>query len=134
MKRARFLCFGLAVAGVSITAATLLPLSVRDACAQRAKLTFSEDIAPIVKGYCESCHQPGGQGYAASGLDLRDYDGLMKGTKFGPMVIPGKPDQSNLFVLISGRAKLQMPYGHKPLPSCLQDTIYSWIFEGAKNN
>jgi hypothetical protein len=119
---------------VSITAATLLPPSVRDACAQRAKLTFSEDIAPIFRGYCESCHQPGGQGFAASGLDLRDYDGLMKGTKFGPMVVPGKPDQSNLFVLISGRAKLQMPYGHKPLPSCLQDTIYSWIFEGAKNN
>jgi hypothetical protein len=44
----------------------------------------------------------------------------MKGTKFGPVVIPGKPDQSNLFVLISGRAKLQMPYGRKPLPSCLQ--------------
>jgi hypothetical protein len=88
-------------------------------------MSFSEDIVPIFKGYCESCHQPGGQGYAASGLDLTSYDGLMKGTKFGPMVVPGKPDQSNLYILISGQAKIQMPYGHKLIPSCLQDTIYS---------
>jgi hypothetical protein len=109
---------------------------VHDACAQRQRgsMSFSEDVVPIFKGYCESCHQPGGQGYAASGLDLTSYDGLMKGTKFGPMVVPGKPDQSNLFILISGQAKIQMPYGHKLIPSCLQDTIYSWIFQGAKNN
>jgi hypothetical protein len=31
----------------------------------------------------------------------------MKGTKFGRMVIPGQPDSSNLYVLISGRAKIQ---------------------------
>jgi hypothetical protein len=133
MKQFRYLFPSLVVGCVSLVGATIM-LPVHNACAQRAKLTFSEDIAPIFKGYCESCHQPGGQGYAVSGLDLTSYDNLMKGTKFGPMVIPGKPDTSNLFILISGRAKVQMPYGHKPLPSCLQDTIYSWIFEGAKNN
>jgi hypothetical protein len=25
-----------------------------------------------------------------------------------------------------------MPFGHNALPSCLRDTIYSWIFQGAK--
>jgi hypothetical protein len=29
----------------------------------------------------------------------------MKGTKFGPMVIPGKPDESNLIVLVQGQAR-----------------------------
>ena len=135
MKNSKFLFVSVAVGCLSLAAATIIP-PIRDACAQRQRgsMSFSEDVVPIFKGYCESCHQPGGQGYAASGLDLTSYDSLMKGTKFGPMVIPGKPDQSNLYVLVSGQAKIQMPYGHKLIPSCLQDTIYSWIFQGAKNN
>ena len=35
----------------------------------------------------------------------------MKGTKFGPMVIPGQPDNSNIITLIDGKAKLKMPFG-----------------------
>jgi len=119
---------GLSIAGVSIS------LPTRQACAQQAQMSYAEDIAPIFRGWCISCHQPGGQGYNASGLDLTSYDGVMKGTKFGPMVIPGQPDSSNLIVLIDGRAKIQMPYGHKPLPSCLRQNIWTWIFQGAKNN
>ena len=50
--------------------------------------SFSEDILPIFKGRCVSCHQSGGAGYEKSGLDLTSYEGLMKGTKFGAMVAP----------------------------------------------
>jgi len=133
MQKSRLTLATVAVGGLSLTAATMLP-PVHNACAQRASMSYSEDVVPIFKGYCVSCHQSGGQGYEASGLDLTSYDGLMKGTKFGPMVIPGKPDSSNLIVLIDGKAKMRMPYGHKALPSCLRDTVYGWIFEGAKNN
>lgn len=107
---------------------------IRHVCAQQAHKSYVEDVAPIFRGWCVSCHQPGGQGYDASGLDLTTYDGLMKGTKFGPMVIAGQPDSSNLIVLVEGRAKLQMPYGHKPLPDCVRKNIWTWVFEGAKNN
>jgi len=104
------------------------------ACAAQAQLSYSEDIAPIFRGWCSSCHQPGGEGTNASGLDLTSYAGLMKGTKFGPMVIPGKPDESNLMTLVQGQAKVRMPFEHKPLPNCLRQNIWSWIFEGAKND
>ena len=40
----------------------------------------------------------------AAQLDLTTYDGLMKGTKHGPMVIPGDPDSSNLMWLLDWRA------------------------------
>jgi Planctomycete cytochrome C len=134
MNAIRLLLVCASVGCLSIEATTMLP-PLRDACAQRApKVSYSEDITPIFKGYCESCHRPGGQGYAESGLDLTSYDGVMKGTKFGPMVTPGKPEESNLYVLLTGQAKIRMPYGHKPLPICLVNAIYSWIFEGAKNN
>lgn len=133
MKKSKMILASAVVAGLS-TSATAVLAPIRQACAQQAQMSYAEDIAPIFRGWCVSCHQPGGQGYNASGLDLTSYEGLMKGTKFGPMVIPGQPDSSNLIVLIAGRAKIQMPYGHKPLPGCLQQNIWSWIFQGAKNN
>ena len=123
-------------AGVlSVSAATFL-LPAERACAQKAQMSYAEDIVPILKGWCVSCHEPGGQGFEASGVDLTTYDGLMKGTKFGPVVIPKDPDGSTLIALIYGRTspKIRMPFGHKPLPDCLRTNIWSWIFEGAKNN
>lgn len=133
MKKSKLILASVVVAGLSTSGAAVLA-PVHQACAQQAQISYAEDIAPIFKGWCVSCHQPGGQGYEASGLDLTSYDGLMKGTKFGPMVIAGQPDSSNLIVLIDGRAKVQMPYGHKPLPACLRQNIWSWVFQGAKNN
>lgn len=116
-------------------ASTLAP--IQQACAQQsAAVSYSQDVAPVLRGWCVSCHQPGGEGYKASGLDLTSYAGLMKGTQFGPMVLPGQPDASNLVVLIEGRAspQIRMPHNQKPLPSCLRDEIWSWVFQGAKDN
>jgi len=133
MRIPKLVTISIAAGALSCGGATLVT-PVQQVCAQGAHVSFADDIAPILKGWCVSCHQPGGEGYNASGFDLTSYDGLMKGTKFGPMVIPHKPDDSNLIVLIEGRAQVRMPYGHKPLPGCLRQEVWSWIFEGAKNN
>ena len=133
MRRGNVTLASVVVGGLSLAGSTAL-LPIANACAQQARMSYAEDIAPIFKGWCVSCHQPGGTGTTASGLDLTSYQGVMKGTKFGPMVIPGEPDVSNLIVLIQGEAKIRMPLGHKPLPSCLSRNIWSWIFEGAKDN
>jgi len=133
MKRPSLMLVSVAAGSVALAAAAVLA-PVHNACAQQTKISFAEDIVPIFKGYCLSCHQPGGEGLSTSGLDLTSYDGVMKGTKFGPMIIPGQPDNSNIIVLIEGRAKLRMPYGHKALPNCLRNQIWTWIFQGAKNN
>jgi len=37
---------------------------------------FQQEIMPIIKEKCVACHQPGGDGYEASGLDLGTYHGL----------------------------------------------------------
>ena len=135
MKKRNVTFLGVIAGALSVSAATILPPAER-ACAQKAQVSYAEDIVPIFKGWCVSCHQPGGQGLEASGVDLTTYEGLMKGTKFGPVVIPKDPDGSTLIVLIYGRAspKIRMPLGHKPLPDCLRTNIWAWIFEGAKNN
>ncbi len=126
---------GVVVGGLAVVGMTAL-MPVRQACAQRGQMSYKEDIVPIFKGWCISCHQPGGQGYKASGVDLTSYAGLMKGTKFGTVVIPKDPDSSTLVALIYGRTspEIRMPFGHKPLPNCLRTNIRQWIFEGAKDN
>jgi hypothetical protein len=132
-----------AVAAVSVASSSL----ILDACGQDSKpaakpspqrvlTSFREDVFPIFKGRCIECHQPGGQGYEKSGLDLTSYDGLMKGTKFGRMVIPKDPESSNLLWLLDWRAspELRMPHGTKKLSTCDRDAIRRWIREGALNN
>ena len=98
--------------------------------------SFSEDILPILKGRCVSCHQPGGAGYEKSGFDLTTYEGLMKGTKFGAMVIARDPESSNLMWLLDWRAspEVRMPHGKKKLSICDRNAIRAWIREGAKDN
>jgi len=124
------------IGSLSLAGATAL-MPIHQTCAQpQQQVSYAEDVVPIFRGYCISCHQPGGEGFKASGFDLSTYQGLMKGTKFGPMVIPGQPDISNLVVLTEGRAapQLRMPHDHKQLPSCLRQEIWTWIFQGAKEN
>ena len=134
MNQLSVLAAGVVVAGVLSLAGPAGVAPVTQACAADGPISYSEDIAPVLKGWCVSCHQPGGQGYEKSGLDLTTYEGLMKGTNYGPMVIAGKPDESSIMRLINGDAKLTMPFQHKQLPSCLRQNIWSWIFKGAKNN
>jgi mono/diheme cytochrome c family protein len=105
-------------------------------CAAAAKASFAEDVMPIFVGRCFSCHQPGGQGDLKIGLDLTTYEGVMKGTRSGKMVIPGDPEGSNLMWLLDwrGAPETHMPLGKKKLSTCDRDAIRAWIREGAKNN
>ena len=107
-----------------------------EACAASAKTSFSEDVLPIFVGRCFSCHKPGGQGNEKSGLDLSTYEGVMRGTKMGKMVVPGDPDSSNLIWLLDwrGAPETHMPLGKKKLSTCDRDAIRNWIREGAKDN
>ena len=129
----------LIAAAIAIGAAGVMIVDVSTPSAQLCAAepqSFSEDILPILKGRCVSCHQPGGAGYEKSGLDLTTYEGLMKGTKFGAMVIPRDPEGSNLMWLLDWRAspEVRMPHGKKKLSICDRNAIRAWIREGAKNN
>lgn len=106
------------------------------AMAKEPPVSFAEDVKPIIDTRCTLCHQPGAEGTEKSGLDLTTYAGLMKGTKHGPMVVPGDTESSNFMRLIDGKAdkSLQMPHGKKKLSSCDRDLIRKWIKQGAKDN
>ena len=100
-------------------------------------MSYQKDVAPILQKHCAACHVPGKPGYAASGFDVRSYDSLMKGTRFGPVVLPGDPLTSVLVMLIEGRAdpSIKMPHGGvAPLTDTEIKTIRDWVQQGAKND
>jgi mono/diheme cytochrome c family protein len=128
-----------AAAALAITAVggvIVIGTTSQDACAASAKTSFAEDVLPVFRGRCFGCHSPGGEGVEKSGLDLTTYEGVMKGTKHGPMVIARDPQSSNLMWLLDHRGKpeTRMPHGGKKLSTCDRDAIRSWIREGALNN
>ena len=106
-------------------------------CGREDAISFSQDVRPILEQNCLECHQAGGRGLKASGFSMETYDGLMKGTNFGPMIIAGDSQGSNMLVLMEGRAdpSISMPHG-KQDPVSKQDieTIKLWIDQGAQNN
>jgi len=102
-----------------------------------ATVSYAKDVAPILEKRCKSCHSPGQPGYVASGFDLQGYESLMKGTRYGAVVLPGDPLTSTLVMLIEGRAdpSLKMPHGTEaPLSAAEIGTIRHWVEQGAKNN
>jgi Planctomycete cytochrome C len=101
------------------------PKSAHAATAKEPATNFQEDMRPVLRGRCVSCHSPSGDGYKASGLDLTSYKGVLAGTKFGPMVNPGEPDSSNLMRLLNWRAapQLRMPHSKKQLSVCDRNAI-----------
>ncbi len=139
MKRQPLLFAATAALAIVAAAGMEITTSSTALCApqtSQTKMSFKEDVLPIFMGRCQSCHQPGGEGTEKSGLDLTSYAGLMKGTKFGRMVIPGDAQSSNLMWLLDWRAspELRMPHGKKKLSTCDRDAIRAWIQEGAKDN
>jgi hypothetical protein len=118
--------------GVAVAAA----LAMTAAAVAEEPISFKEDVVPVIQIRCLECHQPGGDGYVQSGLDLRSYASLMKGTKFGPIVVPGDAMTSNFMVVVDGRASqaIRMPHERKKLTKCEIDILRRWVNSGAKNN
>jgi mono/diheme cytochrome c family protein len=91
-------------------------------------VSFSQEIEPIFTSECGSCH--GGQG----GLWLLSYEQVMLGGSSGPVIVPGKPDQSQLYLRITGKATPAMPLNSPALSQPEITAIQGWIAEGAPKN
>lgn len=102
-----------------------------------APVSYKTDVTPIIHDYCLSCHEPGGKGFEKSGLDMRTYASLMKGTKFGAIIKPGDSFSSILIQVVEGRvhASIRMPYGMAGgLAKDKISVLKKWVDQGAKDN
>jgi len=101
-----------------------------------ATVSFKGDVKPLLDKYCSECHTPGGAGAEASGFVTATYDSVMKGTKFGPVVVASDPLSSSLYRLVAGKVdpSIRMPHGKEALSQEEILKVEHWIEQGAKNN
>jgi len=122
---------------LSILFATISLTVLAQTAPPQKVVSYKADVYPVLSDYCLGCHVPGGKGYEKSGLDLRTYASLMKGTKFGKVITPGASLSSTLNVLVSGHTNtgISMPLGVKGgLPKDKVDLLNKWVDQGAKDN
>ena len=113
-------------------------------CGQ-GEVSFSNDIQPIFETHCNRCHDGSGEGSKASAYVTTSYNGVMTGTKYGQVVVPGSRLSSALYLVIAGKTapEIRMPphsdesfaEGRGAMLSAnMIETIGLWIDQGAKNN
>jgi len=117
---------------------TLLPSLVVVGCATRPQVSYQRDVLPIFVDKCIDCHSaPYGEGYTKTGLDLRSYMSLMKGSVYGPVIVPGNSKKSPLNMLVEGRAgdlSRVLKRQHNPMTDNEIKMIRLWVEQGALNN
>src|SRR5207253_5276145 len=113
-----------------LTAAVFLTAVPRTTAAEP---DYARDIKPLLRAKCYACH---GAIRQKSGLRLDAGQLLLKGTKRGEVVVPGKPDDSPLVEMIAahGKEHPRMPPEGEGEAMSAKDValIREWIKGGAK--
>src|SRR5437868_14901577 len=112
----------------------LLIAAAHLASAQPAKkVTYDEDVRPILARRCFTCH---GNGEARNGLSLETFAGVMKGGASGDAVQPGRPATSLLYQAVAQEKDgiVKMPLGAPKIPEAELAVIREWIQQGVLEN
>ena len=133
----------------------LFALSLPISGCGRDKISFSDDILPILDASCLECHNSMsnaaadedkmGEGAYTSGFSVADYAAVMTGTSLGPVVVPGSRMSSSLYLVVAGKTapEIRMPphrdeswaEGRGAALSARQiEMIGAWIDQGARDN
>ena len=88
-------------------------------------------MLPVLKSSCVDCHGPDKQ---KAGLRLDTIAAVLKGSKEGPVVKGGSPDESSLYqrIILPADDDDIMPPKGDPLSKAQTDLIKLWIVSGAK--
>ncbi len=92
-------------------------------------VSFIKDVAPVFARNCGGCH---GANNPRSKFSLNTFKLLMQGGEKGDDIVPGKPEDSRLVLMIKGEEEPRMPRGNRSLRRDLIEKIEQWVKEGAK--
>ncbi|HEV8605496.1 MAG TPA: c-type cytochrome domain-containing protein [Tepidisphaeraceae bacterium] len=96
-----------------------------------AKITYQDQILPLFRNSCLNCHNPDKK---KGGLDISSYSAAMAGSDSQKVIIPGDPDGSVLYRLVTHSDEPKMPQKADKLPAKDLDLIKQWIAGGALEN
>ncbi len=100
------------------------------AATEEAKVDFATQVKPLLTSKCVNCHHAG----ALFGeLNLENRAMAFKKRVNGPVILPGKPDSSALYMVLKmppKNPKAMPPNGHRIADKDV-NLIYDWIKQGA---
>ncbi|HYG78567.1 MAG TPA: c-type cytochrome domain-containing protein [Planctomycetota bacterium] len=99
------------------------------AAADKTPVSFSRDIAPILRANCQGCHKPEKK---KGGLDLSTYAALLKGGKHG-ITVKARDTKSLLLEQVRGKEP-EMPPEGDPLKPAEVALLERWVMEGATDD
>jgi hypothetical protein len=116
---------------IRFVALVALLLAARTAPAQQPP-SYAKQVRPFLVKYCLECHNA----KALKGdLNLESVAALLQGGKSGPVVVPGKPDDSRLVLLVEKKDKPPMPPAKAKQPKPREIGILrEWVAAGAKDD
>jgi uncharacterized membrane protein len=120
MKIHQSLFLGLSL--LSFTAAT---------AADGRKVDFAMHVKPVLTSRCINCHNTG---TLLGELSLENRTMAFKKRVNGPVILPGKPDSSMLYIVLKLPAKnlKAMPAAGHRITDTEINLIYDWIKQGAE--
>jgi hypothetical protein len=99
------------IAGAGVASAVLAAdVSKLPPVSAQQGVTYAKDIRPIFEENCFACH---GEIRQRRHLRLDSLESVLKGCEDGPVIFPGKSDQGDLILEVSGIGDHDMP----PWPS-----------------
>ncbi len=106
-----------------------LPLGLTAQSADKIEF-FEKEVRPLLAAQCYGCHSSKAPTKFA-GLTLDSAAGVQKGSDTGPVIVPGKPDESKLMKAVRGQLPVRMPPTGKLKDAQIQ-TLAKWIEMGAE--
>jgi hypothetical protein len=112
--------------GGSVLGCAVLFLALTSARADD-KITYQDNVLPIIQANCAKCHN---EDKRKADLDLTSYQGVLKGSGSGAVVVAGNPDASKLWKAITQVEDPTMPPNQPPLPDKTLEVFKKWIQGG----
>lgn len=119
---------------LSIFGLSVLVGSILSAEAPETELQFNRDIRPILSNHCFHCHGPD-ESTREAGLRLDRREELLKLHDGKAILVPGKPEQSELVARITSTdefVQMPPPSAEKPLSAKQIELLKRWIAQGGE--
>ncbi|MCA8963968.1 MAG: PQQ-binding-like beta-propeller repeat protein [Planctomycetes bacterium] len=101
---------------------------VADAAASEPLVFWRGRVERLLQDQCSSCHEPGEK---KGGLDVTTFAAIRAGGGSGRTLVPGDPEHSRLWLMVSQQERPFMPKGDDPLPADELQLLRTWIEQGA---
>src|SRR5882724_5300387 len=95
------------------------------------KITYNDNILPLVEANCSKCHNADKK---KADLDLTSYQGALKGSGSGAVLVSGNLDGSKLWKALTHAEEPFMPPNRPKLGDKDLDVFKKWIADGLLEN